>query len=782
MAFDDCIDWEVPHATSLRVVLESCLGELFSDPPWNVVAVPAIAIVQTELDSDGSPSANSIALVKALSRSAHFGQVLLDPEATHAFREQPSRMYRVESLGEHIISFDHPILEVFAVVPAKSRSIYPPIQSLGAIRHNFPASPMPFVGRMDQCSELIASARDNPLTTLIGPPGVGKSSLARSVAMQWLDEAQSAYLVRIREGSTPESLRADLVNSVDPEASPSIALERLLGPGRTLILLDGCDQAPRASVELIRELARCNNAAVLVTARSPLCLEHEVVHEVGPLSLPEDSSERSALESEAVRAFLMTYEGFESSSDDLPIHDVARIVQMVDGNPAMIVASAIQVAAYGIDAVEKNLLFKSGSKSQASSFSRALEQTWGTLSESAATLLSRLSVLCPTWRASAAVAIGGLSATETLDLVRQLSDARLVEMIWETSDHLRFLMPPAVIAFAASKLSPADRLDCEARHFDHFLSYAEAAYSPEEPELEIKRLQLEYPNIRLALMRAIQARSTVAARFLSPLSRFWHRKRSPLEALTLCMGACNLMNRDDPWAAPALNVLGTHESASGYVERAKESHEKSFELAMGRSDPLTAGLAQSNLVGVHKQLGNLEGSIEAGELSVELLTEANDPVRLANALNNHSAVLHEIGRLAEAQDCAKRALALARKLKNPWLEAYCLGNLGEVAFDSGDSRNALHLFSEELRVGLSVKDMRSVALAVEGLARVEKSFGDQARVNWLSRFAEAIRDSHELHLSPSARRRLVQADSDDGAQFGVESLESQFDQLCQWYF
>src|SRR5262249_17248553 len=141
------------------------------------------AVVERDGDYFG-PVVNRCARVLALANGA---QILVTGTVADALRDRPVEDVTVEPLGEHrlrdltqperIARICHPDLPRHEV----------PLRALETAG-NLPVELTSFIGREDERARLLESVRERPLTTLVGPGGIGKTRLALRVAQELADD------------------------------------------------------------------------------------------------------------------------------------------------------------------------------------------------------------------------------------------------------------------------------------------------------------------------------------------------------------------------------------------------------------------------------------------------------------------------------------------------------------------------------------------------------------------------------------------------------------------
>jgi predicted ATPase len=212
------------------------------------------------------------------------------------------------------------------------------------------------VGRDSEARDISESVTSAPVTTLLGPGGVGKTALAINVAaacsgdfpggvtVVWLGSLRSADLVAAEVAAQVGLPRLGGQSYED-------ALTRWLADRDVLLVIDNCEHVVSAVADLVEALtARLPRLRVLATSREPLWIDGEVTYRLTPLAVvgPEASLEEVKA-STAVQLF--RERAGARSRGALDTERACRlfgeICRRVDGLPLAIELAAARVA--GLD-------------------------------------------------------------------------------------------------------------------------------------------------------------------------------------------------------------------------------------------------------------------------------------------------------------------------------------------------------------------------------------------------------------------------------------------------
>jgi DNA-binding winged helix-turn-helix (wHTH) protein len=217
-------------------------------------------------------------------------------------------------------------------------------------QHNLPGPLTQIVGRDDAIELLSKSLASHRLVTVIGPGGIGKTTVALAVARgslaRFVDGARFVDFASLAEprlvGSALASAFGIGVLSQDP--IPGV-LAHLRGK-QMLLVLDTCEHVVEVAAALAETLlAELPGVRIMATSREALRAKGEWVHRLPSLLLPSSVSGLTAAEAFAFPAIALfvqqaaaTLIEFELRDQDLPV--VLEICRCLDGIPLAIELAA----------------------------------------------------------------------------------------------------------------------------------------------------------------------------------------------------------------------------------------------------------------------------------------------------------------------------------------------------------------------------------------------------------------------------------------------------------
>ncbi len=307
------------------------------------------------------------------------------------------------------------------------------------------------VGRQRELEEVDVLLRRRRLVTLVGPGGVGKTTLAVQVAREIADDLDDgAWVVTLADIDDEASVVPAISRAVEAPATAPLAtsLEQYLAGRRALLVVDNAEHVREAVRSVTqRLLAVADELRVLVTSRQPLDVPGEVVVPVEPL-------ERDA----AAELFRQ-----RASDAGAPIpreqQDLAaELCDRLDRLPLAIEMAAARLRGLGLVDLSARLdehlqLLHSGEQGRHETLAAVVAWSYDLLHAAGRSLLEQLSVFAGTFDLEAAEAVCGVENVPggIVDLV----DRSLVHRV-AGDGHAHFRLLETVRAFAAERLAGSD--------------------------------------------------------------------------------------------------------------------------------------------------------------------------------------------------------------------------------------------------------------------------------------------------------------------------------------
>src|ERR1700720_544152 len=221
-----------------------------------------------------------------------------------------------------------------------------------------PVRPITMIGRETVVSEVSDKLRKERFVTLLGPGGIGKTTIALAVGRAAAEEfGGEVYFVELESLADPRHVAGAVATSLGvalKSKDPGLELVDLVRSRKLLIILDSCEHVIEAVASLAEQLyQQTEEIHVLTTSRELLKVEGEHCCRIPPLDCPPDGSAQTAnavLRYPAAQLFVQRVAAragtFVLADEEAPF--VAEMCRKLDGMPLAIELAAGQVAALGI--------------------------------------------------------------------------------------------------------------------------------------------------------------------------------------------------------------------------------------------------------------------------------------------------------------------------------------------------------------------------------------------------------------------------------------------------
>jgi predicted ATPase/DNA-binding winged helix-turn-helix (wHTH) protein len=231
--------------------------------------------------------------------------------------------------------------------------------------HNLPLALARMIGRDEAVATLVARLSRQRLVTIVGPGGIGKTTVALAVAERMIASYEhGVWLVDLAPLGDPGLVPSALATTLGLDTHTEDPLPRLvasLRDKRMLLLLDNCEHVIDAAACLAAAiLSGAPGVNILATGREPLGVAGECECRLGPLGSPQPSSGLTAAEAAAFPAVQLFVERVTAIVEDFALTDanaplVVEICRRLDGLPLAIECAAPCVQVLGVKGVVARL-------------------------------------------------------------------------------------------------------------------------------------------------------------------------------------------------------------------------------------------------------------------------------------------------------------------------------------------------------------------------------------------------------------------------------------------
>jgi predicted ATPase/DNA-binding winged helix-turn-helix (wHTH) protein len=547
------------------------------------------------------------------------------------------------------------------------------------------------VGRDDTVQALAQQLQVWRFVSIVGPGGVGKTTVAISAAHMLVDGFDDAvFFIDLAALTDPQLVPTAVASALGfmvQTQDPLVSLLAFIADKKILLVLDNCEHVIGVAAALAeRVVSEAPQAHILATSREALRVEGEHVHLLYSLDCPPEDVGLTAMEALGYPAAQLFMERAAASGYGVVLSDVdapvvARSCRRLDGMALAIELAASRVGSFGIRGTAElldnhfNLLWhgRRTAPPRHETLNAMLDWSYSLLSEREKVALCRLSVFVGDFTLQAACSVASETDADEADVIDAVASLVAKSLISTTaingSTFYRLL--DITRTYAATKLAARDEADRVARR--HAIFYAKFL---EHDEI-IQSLFGEHGlsgyvphigNVRAALGWALSDRgdiaignelATWAASLFVGLSLL-EECRSWCERALAALDDANRGTRQEMILQEALALSSMF--TRGHSDQVRAEYERGLALAEAFEDRARQLRVLGGLNLFLTRLGDIRGALAVAEQGGVIAGAARHPAGTFWAEWWVGAAHHFLGNQAAAQLYCERGLALAAEL------------------------------------------------------------------------------------------------------------------------
>jgi predicted ATPase/DNA-binding winged helix-turn-helix (wHTH) protein len=514
------------------------------------------------------------------------------------------------------------------------------------------------VGR-DAVVEVIAAQLSNQrFVTIVGPGGIGKTTVAVSVGHALAAGCGTVCFVDLGPLTDPRLVPSQLATTLGLVVQSDNLIPSLIGflrDKRMLLILDSCEHVIETVAGLAEAIfAQAEDVHILATSREALRIEGEYVYRLAPLDCPPGKETLTAAEALAFPAAQLFSDRAAANSGRFVLQDadapaVARVCRKLGGIALAIELAAGRVDAHGIEGVDTLLdgklsLLWQGRRTappRHQTLNATLDWSYDLLAEAERAILRRLAVFVGSFTLEAAQAVARDHSTEAGEIAEVIANLLAKSLIVSETGGgrgVRYRVLDTTRTYLQTKLAGTDETDIVARrHAEFFCNFIERVSAQDPACAAACAIGEHLSNIRATLEWSFSERGDVGigvalaaavAPLLLEMSLLTECRRWTETAL-----AAYVVPDADPHtemelqAALGLSLIHTEGNSATVHDNLK----RALDLAEGLGELRPQFRLMGLLHMFHARTGDFRGSRHVAERALGVAQAMADATRLAVA-------------------------------------------------------------------------------------------------------------------------------------------------------
>jgi predicted ATPase/DNA-binding winged helix-turn-helix (wHTH) protein len=551
---------------------------------------------------------------------------------------------------------------------------------VGSFPHaNLPGRLTRMVGRNDDVLTVSTQLTASRFVTIVGPGGVGKTTVAVAVGHHLMEAFAGAVLfVDLGMLSDPDLVATAIASMLGLAVQTDDATPNLIAylrNKRIILIFDTCEHLVEAAATLAADIVEAApEVHILATSREALQVEGEHVYKLDALACPPDDPQLTAAALQNYPATQLFVERAAASGARLDLNDadaaiVVSICQKLDGVALAIELAARRVESYGLQQTaalldQRLTLLWLGPRTappRQKTLQATLDWSYGLLSELERVVLRRLAVFVGHFTLDAALAVVTSAAADQSTVFGAIDSLVAKSMVATRpiGAMVRYRLLDTTRAYALEiAIGDAEVADLAIRHATYYRRWLEqtgdewptfsngAQRAPHFAALNNVRAALEWcfgvnGNVEIGVGLAAAAAPIFLAMSLLTECHRWS-ERAILALDDAKRGGAEEMHLQ---AASGVSLMFTH----GNSEAARLALIRSLAIAEQRGDAPHQLQLLSLLHMFHHRIGDFKTTLDYAKRGSTLAVSVAVPGAKALAHSLLGSSLHHIGDLGGAR-------------------------------------------------------------------------------------------------------------------------------------